>query len=173
MSTSTSSRNVPTPCRRGGRANIDSATALPATTTSQSETASTSGAIPAVGRKEPSRPSSAIKAILSIAEGWMTSCATRRPIAIARSIPAPPLRSAVPARLMVIRRLGHSRPLDNNAARTRSLDSRHPSSGRPTTVNAGMPTPTCDSTTMGAPRVPSKVADRIAAYMCSPLRSQV
>ena len=69
---------------------------------------------------------------------------------------------------MVMRRLGHGSPDDKSAARTRSRDSRHPSSGRPTTVNPGMPGPTWASTMTGAPTVPVKAEDAIAAYMCSP-----
>ena len=142
-------------------------TAAADTTTSWSATAATNGAIPAVVRNDPSRPSSAMNATLCTASAGITPVATNNPTAMATSRPAPPRRSPAPAKLMVIRRFGHSRPLDNMAARTRSRDSRQPSSGRPTTVNAGMPGPTCDSTTMRDPDVPVSVADVIAANMCS------
>ena len=168
-STSISSDSDDTGRKRAGRANIDSAAAEVATTTSYCDTASTSGAMPAVGRNEPSSPNSAINAHRSAASTGTIPSATNKPTAIAKSMPAPPLRSPPPAKLIVMRRNGHSKPLDNNAARTRSRDSRHPSSGSPTTVKPGSPFPTCASTDMGVPRVPKRVADRMAAYMCCSL----
>ena len=64
---------------------------------------------------------------------------------------------------------GQVRPLDMSAARTRSLDSRHASSGRPTTLNAGRPLETCTSTETGRPSAPSNVADGTMASTANPL----
>ena len=101
-----------------------------ATTTMRSSIAATSGTTPATGRSVPSRPSSAINAYRSATSGGKTSCTMSKPIAIATSSPAPPLRSCtLVARFTVMRRFGHGKSHDNNAARTRSRDSRHASSG--------------------------------------------
>ena len=101
-----------------------------ATTTMRSSIAATSGTTPATGRRVPSRPSSAINAYRSATSCGKTSCTISKPIAIATSSPAPPLRSCTDvARLTVMRRFGHGKSHDNNAARTRSRDSRHASSG--------------------------------------------
>ena len=125
-----------------GRARDASETAVLAITGMVPCTAATRGAMPPVGRNEPSRPSSAMNDRPCTDSTVRTSCATRTATAIARSSAAPPRLSPAPAKLMVMRRFGHSSPLDNMAARTRSRDSRHPSSGKPTTVNPGMPLPT-------------------------------
>ena len=78
---------------------------------------------------------------------------------MARSSPAPSLRTPEGARLTVIRLSGHVRPLDSSAARTRSRDSRQAVSGRPTTVKLGSPCETYTSTSTGWPLTPSSVAD--------------
>jgi hypothetical protein len=78
---------------------------------------------------------------------------------MARSRPAPTLRTPGGARFTVTRALGHASRLDMSAARTRSRASRHVVSGRPTTVNAGSPLDTWTSTRTGRPSTPSRVAD--------------
>jgi hypothetical protein len=75
------------------------------------------------------------------------------------------LRIADGARLTVTRRNGHGNPLDNNAARTRSRDSRHDVSGNPTTVKPGKPFETWTSTVTGRPSMPSNVADGMVAII--------
>ena len=113
------------------------------TTTARSVIDATSGTMPATLRNVPSSPSSATKAKCAIASAGMTSCTTSKPTAIAASRPAPPLRSCTAvAKFTVMRLLGHGRSHDNKAARTRSRDSRHASSGWPTIVKPGNPMPT-------------------------------
>lgn len=142
-----------------------------ATTTVLSDTDATSGAVPAVLRNDPSRPNSARNARSATTDGAISSCATRSAMAMARSRDAPPFRTDAPARLTVIRRLGHGKPLDSNAARTRSRDSLHASSGRPTTVKPGIPIPMCASTVTWCPWAPSNTAELIAANMWCPFEA--
>ena len=103
----------------------------------------------------------------------MTSPAMSTPIAMARSSPAPPLRSPEGARFTVIRLFGHSSSLECTAARTRSRDSRQASSGRPTIWNPGRPGPTWTSTSTGCPVTPSNVADVMAAITGPPEQQTV
>src|SRR5258706_6221125 len=84
-------------------------------------------------------------------------------MAIGKSSPEPPLRTSPGARLTVTRLSGQGNDDDNNAARTRSRDSRHASSGRPTMENAGRPGETWTSTVTGRPRAPRSVADESVA----------
>jgi hypothetical protein len=74
-----------------------------------------------------------------------------------------PIENLDGARLTVTRRNGHGKPLDNNAALTRSRDSRTAASGRPTMVKAGRPLDTWTSTETGRPTAPARVADEMAA----------
>ena len=114
-----------------------------ATTTMRSSIAATRGTTPATGRRVPSRPSSAMNAYRSAISLGNMSCTISNPMAIATSSPAPPLRSCIlVARFTVMRRFGHGKSHDSNAARTRSRDSRHASSGWPTMVKPGSPMPT-------------------------------
>src|ERR1700761_1299561 len=69
------------------------------------------------------------------------------------------------ARLTVTRRMGHGRPLESRAARTRSRDSRTAASGRPTMVKPGSPLETWTSTETGRPTAPVRVAAEIEASM--------
>src|SRR5713226_9628906 len=91
-------------------------------------------------------------------------------MAIGRSSPAPPFLIPDGARLTVTRRSGHDRPLDNNAARTLSRDSRTAASGRPTTVNPGSPLETWTSTETLTPSTPIRTAEGMAAIIA--LRSE-
>ena len=89
------------------------------TTMIGSAMASTRGTTPGTRRSDPSSPSSPRNAIPATSGGRSTSLATRRPIAIGRSKPAPPLRRLDGAKLTVIRRLCHGSSLELRAARTR------------------------------------------------------
>ena len=100
--------------------------------------------------------------------GASCSDATSTPIAMARSRAAPPLRNAEGARLTVTRCMGHVRPQDMIAARTRSRASRHTESGEPTTVNPGRPEATWTSTETWWPSTPSRDADGTVASMGAP-----
>src|SRR4051812_57269 len=97
------------------------------------------GTMPGTVRIEPSRPSSPMKANPSRASVGMASVAAKRPTAMARSRPAPALRTPDGARFTVTRLVDHRSPLDRSAARTRSRDSRHAPSGWPTMVKPGSP----------------------------------
>ena len=134
-----------------------------ATTTQRSRTAPTSGAAPTTPRSEPSKPSSATNAYFCATSGGSCSSAINTATAIAKSRPEPPLRSPLGAKFTVIRRLGQANPRDKNAARTRSRLSRHTSSGWPTMVNPGSPTPTCTSTSTQRPTTPNNVVERTEA----------
>ena len=96
--------------------------------------ASASDTKPATGRIEPSRPSSptAPKPRSASGASWPDAASTHS--AMGKSRAAPCLRRPVGARLTVTRRSGHFRPVDRTAARTRSRDSRHDASGKPTSV---------------------------------------
>ena len=83
---------------------------------------------------DPSSPSSPRKARFPTASAAIAPPATSAPTAMARSRPAPVLRTPEGARLTVIRVGGHGSRLESSAARTRSRDSRQASSGRPTTL---------------------------------------
>jgi len=122
---------------------------------------------PGTCRREPSSPSSPMKALSATAVAGSTPSATIVPTAIGRSRPAPPLRTPDGARLTVTRRRGHDRPLERRAARTRSRDSRTAASGRPTTVNPGSPSDTCTSTATGRPTQPTTVAEAMTAILAT------
>ena len=125
---------------------------------------------PGTLRTEPSSPSSPRKASPCTASAGTASAATRTPTAMARSSPAPLLRTPDGARLTVMRVIGQGSPLDSSAARTRSRASRQASSGRPTTLNAGRPLATWTSTETGRPSAPSNVADGTMASIAASLR---
>ena len=135
------------------------------TTTSRSPTAPTIGATPLTGRSDPSRPSSPMNAIPSIASAGMTSLAASTPTAMAKSSPEPALRSPDGARLTVIRCFGQGSPLLSTAARARSLDSRIDVSGRPTRLNPGSPPDTWTSTWIRCPSAQKSTADGTDANM--------
>ena len=80
-------------------------------------------------------------------------------MAIAKSKPAPTLRTVVGARFTVMRRATQANPLVNRAARTRSRASRHAPSGWPTMVNDGTPSLAWTSTVTGNPSIPTSWAD--------------
>ncbi len=85
-----------------------------------------------------------------------------------RSSPAPPFRTLDGARLTVTRFSGQVSPVESIDARTRSLDSRHAASGRPTIVKPGRPLDTWTSTATGVPSTPNSVADGTMAITGSP-----
>ena len=68
-----------------------------------------------------------------------TPIATNKPTAIGRSKCAPSFRTSAGDRLTAILLDGSASPSDDNAARTRSLDSATDLSARPTIVIAGRP----------------------------------
>ena len=129
------------------------------TTTSPAARASMSGSAPGTARTEPSRPTSPTKARPTRAPAGTCSLAASSAAAMARSRPAPTLRSPGGARFTVTRHIGHVRPVESSAARTRSRASRQVVSGRPTTVKPGRPWDTWTSTRTGRPSTPSRVAD--------------
>ncbi len=145
-----------------------SAATSAATTTPRGRTASASAMTPGTPRSEPSSPSSPQNARPRTANDGSDSDATSTPMAMGRSSPAPPFRTPDGARLTVVLRWGQGRPLDSNAARTRSRDSRTAASGRPTMVNPGSPFDTCTSTDTGRPSTPNTTADGMAAIMAPP-----
>ena len=107
-----------------------SRSAIRGTITTRSSSEATSGTTPGTLRNEPSSPSSPTNANSAMESAVSTSCTTNKPMAIATSRPAPPLRSFAPfAKLTVMRLFGHGKSHDNNAARTLSRDSRQASSG--------------------------------------------
>ena len=100
----------------------------------------------------------------SIDAAGTTSEATSTPTAMGRSSPAPPLRTPLGARFTVMRFCGQASPLDSSAARTRSLDSRQASSGRPTMVKPGQAVGRRGPRRCtGRPWAPSNVADETMA----------
>ena len=84
---------------------------------------------------------------------------------MARSSPDPPLRTPLGARFTVTRLLGHVSPEVMSAARTRSRDSRHGASGRPTMEKPGSPLETWTSTRTTRPVTPNRVAEMMVASM--------
>ena len=84
---------------------------------------------------------------------------------MARSRPAPTLRTPDGARFTVVRRLGHPSELVSSAARTRSRASRQAVSGWPTTVKPGRPVATWTSTRTRVASTPSRVAAGMVASM--------
>ncbi len=121
--------------------------------------------MPGTWRNEPFRPSSPQKASVSVQSGGSWPVATSTPTAMARSSPAPPLRTPDGARFTVTRRRGQGSPLESSAARTRSRDSRTAASGRPTMVKPGSPLETWTSTETGRPTAPVRVAAEMEASM--------
>ena len=102
-------------------------------TTSACPSESTIGATPGTGRSAPSRPSSARKANRATASigTWPSEAST--PMAMARSSPAPDLRTPLGARFTTIGLSGHDSSLDITAARAPSRATRGgPASGCPT-----------------------------------------
>ena len=169
-STSTSSDRLRAD-RTSRRATSAASASHPGGTTGvDSSSAATSGTTPGTLRTEPSSPSSPRKASPCTASAGTASAATRTPTAMARSSPAPLLRTPDGARLTVMRVIGQGSPLDSSAARTRSRASRQASSGRPTTLNAGRPLATWTSTETGRPSAPSNVADGTMASIAASLR---
>jgi hypothetical protein len=77
--------------------------------------------------------------------------------ASARSSPGPALRRSPGARLAVMRRRGHSKPLLRIAVWIRSRASRTAASASPTIANAGSPARTSSSTTTWRAFGPSSV----------------
>ncbi|CAB4959694.1 unannotated protein [freshwater metagenome] len=130
--------------------------------------ASMMGSTPGTCRKVPSSPSSPRNARSSMAAGESCSLATSTPIAMARSRAEPILRTDVGARFTVVRLSGQANPEVSSAARTRSRDSRHEVSGRPTTVNPGRPRATCTSTVTATPATPNRAADGTVASIGPP-----
>ena len=127
--------------------------------------------MPGTRRIDPSSPSSPRNASPASRSGSIAPPATSTPTAIARSSPAPVLRTPEGARLTVIRFMGQVRSLERSAARTRSRDSRHASSGSPTTLNAGRPLATWTSTETGRPSAPRSVADGMMASTSASFRT--
>ena len=117
------------------------------------------GATPCTGLTLPSRDSSPRNARSHAHAAGICSSTINTAIAIARSSVLPIFFSVEGARFIVILRVGQSNPLDRMAARTRSRDSRHTSSGRPRMVNDGNPGPMCASTKTGQPLIPAILAD--------------
>ena len=142
-----------------------------ATTTAASVTEPTRGRTPGTRRRDPSRPSSAIKARPSSdwAGNWQSAAMTPRPMA--RSRPEPALRKPDGARLTVTRFWGHLNPLEIIAARTRSRDSLQEASGKPTTRKPGSPLLTWTSTATGWPSTPTSVAEDTVANTGHPRKS--
>ena len=114
--------------------------------------AATMGRIPGTGRTSPPSDSSPMNAQRPLAR--TCSEPSRIPSAIARSSPAPALRTSAGARLTVIRRGGKARPLFRIAPRTRSRASWRAVSGRPTMVKPGSPGATSTSTRITRPSMP-------------------
>ncbi len=127
--------------------------------------ASARAIMPGTWRSAPLRPTSPQKANPSVRAGLISPVATRRPTAMGRSRPAPPLRTPDGTRLTVTRRRGQGSPLERTAARTRSRASRTAASGSPTMVKPGSPLETSTSTETRRPRAPLSVADATAASM--------
>src|SRR5690606_26436660 len=93
----------------------------------------------------------------SSASNWPVATISAK--AMATSRPEPALRRCVGARLTVVRACLTTNFDDSRAARTRSRDSRHEASGRPTMANDGRPSLTWASTRTGYPRAPIRVAE--------------
>ncbi len=96
--------------------------------------------------------------------------AARTPQAIARSKPAPVLRTCAGARLTTTRRWGNVHPAFCRAARTRSRASRTAVSPSPTIANAGRPWRMSTSTVTSRDSMPrrAKVRTRASMGRCSP-----
>ncbi len=163
--TATSSASVAAPRTASPRTRAASRTSHRGTTRPRGPAASARAIMPGTCRNEPLSPSSPQNATPSVQPGLNSPAATRSPIAIGRSSPAPPLRMPEGARLTVTRRSGHGRPLDRTAARTRSRASRTAASGRPTIVKPGRPLETWTSTETARPTAPLSVAEATAASM--------
>ena len=101
--------------------------------------ASAAGKTPDTGWIAPSSANSPSTSAFSTASRGTTPIATIRPRAIGKSKCAPSFKTSAGAKLTAIRFGGKARPIDANAARTRSRDSATALSARPTIAMAGKP----------------------------------
>ena len=155
----TRSPSVAAPLTSAPRTRAASRASHSGTTSTRGAVASASAIMPGTWRSEPLRPSSPQNARFSVRAGLISPAATRSPMAMGRSSPAPPLRTPDGARFTVTLRSGQDKPLERMAARTRSRASRTAASGRPTTVKPGRPLETWTSTETGRPTAPISVAE--------------
>src|SRR5207249_8988371 len=88
----------------------------------------------------------------------------RTPKAMGRSNPGPSLRMPAGDRLTTTLRSGQVNPELSTAGRTRSRASWIPAPGRPVSVRAGNPRPTCASTEIRWPRTPTTATANTRPY---------